>query len=107
MRSIEIPQPGERDWRYRALEILPAVLTYSILALPIILSLISARLAAYFVLTFLLIWFVRALAIAARSVQGWNRMSQHQNLAWQKLNDDLEILELNAKNAPKWHASNL
>ncbi len=107
MRSIEIPQPDERDWRYRALEILPGALTWTILSLPIILSLINAKLAAYFVITFLMIWFVRALAIAARSIQGWNRMSQHQNLAWQKLNDDLEILEVNTKNAPKWHARNL
>ena len=107
MRSIEIPQPDERDWRYRALEILPGALTWTILSLPIILSLINAKLAAYFVITFLLIWFVRALAIAARSIQGWNRMDEHQNLAWQKLNDDLEILEANAKNAPKWHARNL
>ena len=65
MRSIEIPQPDERDWRYRALEILPGALTWTILALPIILSLINPRLAAYFVITFLLVWFVRALAIAA------------------------------------------
>lgn len=107
MRSIEIPQPDERDWRYRALEILPGALTWTILSLPIILSLINAKLAAYFVITFLMIWFVRALAIAARSIQGWNRMSQHQNLAWQKLNDDLEILKVNTKNAPKWHARNL
>lgn len=107
MRSIEIPQPDERDWRYRALEILPGALTWTILALPIILSLINPRLTAYFVITFLLVWFVRALAIAVRSIQGWNRMDQHQNLAWQKLNDDLEILEANTKNAPKWHARNL
>lgn len=107
MRSIEIPQPGERDWRYRTFEILPGALTWTILALPIILSLINPRLAAYFVIIFLLVWFVRALAIAARSIQGWNRMAQHQNLAWQKLNDDLEILEAHTKNAPKWHARNL
>ncbi|MEK7561865.1 MAG: glycosyltransferase family 2 protein [Patescibacteria group bacterium] len=107
MRSIEIPQPEDRDWRYRTFEILPGALTWTILALPIILSLISPRLAAYFVITFLLVWFVRALAIAARSIQGWNRMAQHQNLAWQKLNDDLEILEAHTKNAPKWHARNL
>ena len=107
MRSIEIPQPEDRDWRYRAFEILPGALTWTILSLPIILSLINPKLVAYFVITFLLVWFVRVLAIAVRSIQGWNRMAQHQKLAWQKLNDDLEILQANAKNAPKWHAHNL
>lgn len=107
MRSIEIPQPDERDWRYRVLEILPGALTWTILSLPIILSLVNPKLAAYFVITFLLFWFVRALAIATRSIQGWNRMAEHQNLAWQKLNNDLEILQANTQNAPKWHARNL
>lgn len=107
MRSIEIPQPNERDWRYRLLEILPGALTWTILALPIILSLINPKLAAYFVITFLLVWFVRALAIAARSIQGWNRMSEYKNLPWQKLNEDLDILEPRTPDAPKWHARNL
>ena len=107
MRSIEIPQPGERDWRYRLLEILPGALTYSILALPIVLSIINPKLAAYFVITFLLVWFVRAMAIAARSIQGWNRMSYYKKLPWQAMNDDLDILEARAANAPKWHSRNL
>lgn len=107
MKSIEIPQPGERDWRYRLLEILPGVLTWTILALPVILSLINPKLAAYFIITFLLIWFVRALAIAARSIQGWNRMSYYKQLPWQAMNDDLEILQARAAGAPKWHRRNL
>lgn len=107
MHSIEIPQPGERDWRYRALEILPGFLTWTILALPIILSLISPQLAAYFVITYLLIWFVRALAIAARSIQGWNRVRQHKSLPWRELNEDLETLTVRTLNAPEWHRRNL
>lgn len=107
MKSIEIPQPGERDWRYRALEILPGVMTYTILSLPIVLGLINARLAAYFVVTFLLVWFVRALAIALRSVQGWNKMTQYKKLPWQKLCGDLEVLKARVSNAPKWHAPNI
>jgi hypothetical protein len=31
MRSIEIPQPEDRDFKYRLFEILPAALTYMIL----------------------------------------------------------------------------
>lgn len=107
MRSIEIPQPSERDWRYRAFEILPGALTYTFLALPIILSLINPTLAAYFVFIFLMVWFVRALAIAVRSVQGWNRMNEYKNLPWQKLNDDLETLEVRTLDVPKWHTRNL
>src|SRR5689334_12812419 len=107
MRSIEIPQIEERDWRYRTFEILPGVLTWTILALPIVLSIINPRLAAYFVITFLMTWFVRALAIAIRSVQGWRKMRDFAKLNWQKLNHDLELLEPHYKTAPRWHARNL
>jgi len=107
VKSIEIPRSGERDWRYRLLEILPGALTWTILALPIVLGLINPKLAAYFVISFLLIWFVRAMAIAARSIQGWNRMSYYKKLPWQAMNDDLEVLEARAAGAPKWHSRNL
>ena len=107
MKPIEIPQPNERDWRYRTLEILPGTLTWTILALPVILSLINPKAAAYFVITFLLVWFVRALAIAARSIQGWNRMSHYKSQPWQKLNKDLEALEASLPSAPQWHHRNI
>lgn len=107
MRSIEIPQPNERDWRYRALEILPGALTWIILSLPVILSIINPLLAAYFILAYLLFWFARVMGLNVRSLQGWRTMNQHKKLDWQKLNDDLEVLEPRTKDAPKWHARNL
>lgn len=107
MRSIEIPQPEERDLKYRAFEILPGALTYIILSLPVILGLISPRLAAYFVVAYLLLWFVRAIGINVRSLQGWRQMNQHRNMPWEKLNSDLEELVVRAHEAPKWHKKNL
>ena len=68
MRSIEIPQPEDRDWRYRIFEILPGLITWFILLLPVVLSIISPKLAAYFIIAYLLLWFVRALATSRMSV---------------------------------------
>ncbi len=107
MRSIEIPQPQERDWRYRAFEILPGALTWTILILPAILAIISPRLAAYFIIVYLLIWFVRAIGLDIRSLQGWRAMNQHKNLPWKKLNQDLEKLSPLTPGAPAWHARNI
>src|SRR3970040_867537 len=104
MRSIEIPQPDERDWRYRAFEILPGALTWTILSLPVVLSIINPLLAAYFILAYLLLWFARAMGLNIRSLQGWRNMNQHQRTSWDELNKDLEVLEPHAKNTPKWHA---
>jgi hypothetical protein len=107
MRSIEIPQPEERDWRYRFFEILPGVLTWVILSLPVLLSICSPKLAAYFIIAYLLLWFARAIGLNVRSLQGWRIMNEHQRASWNKLNEDLEILEPHTPGAPKWHARNL
>lgn len=107
MRSIEIPQPDERDRRYRALEILPAVLSLIILALPALLTLISLRVAVFFILAYLLFWFARIMGQNLRSIQGFRRMRLHKKLPWDKLNDDLEVLEPRSSNAPSWHGRNL
>jgi hypothetical protein len=107
MRAIEIPQPNERDKKYRAFEILPGALTWTILFLPAILGVISPKLTAYFVIAYLLLWFVRTIGLTMRSFQGWNYMNQHKALPWAKLNKDLETLEPNTDKAPKWHPKNL
>src|SRR5437667_9513394 len=107
MRSIEIPQPEDRDWKYRLFEILPAVLTYSILALPIILGKISPKITAYFLVAYLLLWFMRAIGLDIRSIQGWRTMKQHKKLPWGKMLVDLEELDPQTKGAPNWHARNL
>ncbi|MBX4197437.1 hypothetical protein KW801_02680 [Candidatus Saccharibacteria bacterium] len=107
MRSIEIPQPEDRDWKYRLFEILPGVLTYTILALPVILGKISPKLAAYFLVAYLLLWFIRAVGLDIRSLQGWRTMKQHKTLPWRQMLMDLEVLEPNTKKTPKWHARNI
>lgn len=107
MRSIEIPQPSDRDWRYRAFEILPGALTWLILTLPAVLGYLSPRVAAFFIIGYLLLWFTRAIALNLRSLQGWRIMHQHKNIPWEKLNQDLEILQPKTPGIPKWHAKNL
>jgi hypothetical protein len=107
MRSIEIPQPEDRDWKYRLFEILPGLLTYIILALPIVLGKLSPKIAAYFIFAYLLVWFIRAIGLDIRSIQGWRVLNEHKKLPWAELNKDLETLEINAPRPPKWHARNL
>jgi cellulose synthase/poly-beta-1,6-N-acetylglucosamine synthase-like glycosyltransferase len=107
MRSIEIPQPQDRDWRYRLFEILPGALTWLILFSPVILSMISPKIAAYFIFAYLILWFVRAIGLNVRSLQGWQTLNEHKKAPWEKLNQDLEELVIKTKNVPKWHETNL
>ena len=93
--------------KYRLFEILPAVLTYLVLLSPIILGLLSPKLAAYFVIAYLLIWFFRSIGLDLRSLQGWRQLNEHKKLPWRQLNDDLEKLKSTVPHPPKWHARNL
>lgn len=107
MRSIEIPQRDERGWHYRALEILPGVLSWTILSLPAALTIINPKLAAYFIIIFLLFWFTRIVGLNLRALQGWRNLKRYRLLPWQQLNDDLEVLEPHTKDVPSWHTRNL
>ena len=106
MRSIEIPQPEDRDWKYRLFEILPAALTYLILLTPIMLAWLSPKITAYIIVAYLLLWFIRAIGLVIRSLQGWNTLNQHKKLPWKELNEDLDNLQPTHR-VPKWHARNI
>lgn len=106
MRSIEIPQPEDRDWKYRLFEILPAALTYLILLTPIMLAWLSPKITAYIIVAYLLLWFIRAIGLVIRSLQGWNTLNEHKKLPWKELNQDLDNLQPTHR-VPKWHARNI
>lgn len=81
--SLEIPL-GKRTKRYRLFEMMPGMLSWFVLLLPIILTLLdpSSRLAAVFILFFMMGWFYRAVAMAFRTIQGYRRMKTSETIAW-------------------------
>lgn len=109
MSNIEIPFPGRRDRIYRIFEILPGALSYFMLALPVILSLINVTLAAVFVLIYLLINFTRGIAGAIRGLHGFHVMRVHQKYPWTQMLNELEAGELSNTRVkrPQWHLDEL
>jgi cellulose synthase/poly-beta-1,6-N-acetylglucosamine synthase-like glycosyltransferase len=107
MKNIEIPLQPEKTRSYRWLERLPAMMSYGLLALPFILSLINAKLAAGFILLYLLIWFFRGVGLNLRVIQGYNTMKTHEKLPWERMLQDIEEGKATVKGAPKWHAPNV
>lgn len=110
MTDIEIPV-GKRSAQYRFFEILPFVLSVSLVLLPVILSIFSPLLAAIFIIGYLIMWFVKAVAIAYRTIQGYHYLDQAQKIDWQARLKDLENpgealahirKDLDAKRRP-WH----
>jgi hypothetical protein len=105
MKDIEIPFNKERGARYRFFEILPGALSWTMLALPVILSAINVAAAAFFVLIYLLINFTRAVAGATRALQGYRIMRKHQKIDWEGMLQELETGKVPEHHGrfPKWH----
>jgi cellulose synthase/poly-beta-1,6-N-acetylglucosamine synthase-like glycosyltransferase len=106
LKNIEIPLQKEKTRKYLFFEKLPAIMSWSLLATPVILSQISARATAFFILAYLLIWFVRAVGLNIRVLQGWRTMKLHQALKWHELLEDLQARKVTVRK-PKWHKVNI
>jgi hypothetical protein len=107
MTDIEIPFEKERKGHYRFFEILPGVLSYTLLALPLILSLINVTAGVFFILLYLLIYFVRSIAFSTRALSGYFTMKKHLKIDWLTLLGDLEAGTVRAtvSDRPAWHAA--
>lgn len=104
MTDIEIPYEKDRRGHYRFFEMLPGIISWTMISVPFILSLIDVRLAAMFVFVYLLINFARGMAGAFRAVQGYRAMRHHQKLPWGKMLSELGdgVVPAGLKR-PKWH----
>ena len=74
-RYLEIPL-GKRTFWYRFFEMLPGLLSYSLILLPIVLSFFSPLVAAIFIMGYIIIWFVKAVGIAYRTIRGYRLLSK-------------------------------
>lgn len=88
--DVEIPLENERNLTYRFFEILPGVISYLVILIPIVLSLINAEWAAYYLVSFVLIWFAKAMAMSFRVIQGHSRLKKTLVLDWAELLNDLK-----------------
>ncbi len=112
MTDIEIPLEKERGKRYRFFEILPGALSWTMLALPFLLSFVNIpfagqeiNLAVMFVLIYLLINFTRGIAGAIRAMQGYHTMRVHQQLPWRQMVSELQAggVSGHVTKRPRWH----
>ncbi len=110
MIDVEIPYAKDRSKRYKFFEKLPGMVSWTILILPFILSLVSPIAMVYILIIYLLVWFMKAVATNVRVLQGWHVLQKQQKLDWPKLLEDLEAGHAEAEyhgKRPKWHYENL
>lgn len=89
MTDLEIPL-GKRTRFYRFFEMLPGLLSYLTILLPILLSFISPLLGAVFIIVFIIVWFVKTVGMSYRTIQGYNTLQRAQRIDWKGRLDDLE-----------------
>lgn len=88
--DLELPL-GKRTKLYRFFEILPGLLSYSMIIALFIFSLISPTLGAIYLLIIITITLVKAIGVAVRTVQGYNEIKRAMRVDWHQRYADLKI----------------
>jgi hypothetical protein len=81
MIDLELPLK-KRTRQYRFFEMLPAILSYGMLLLLVVLSLISPLAAAIYLLFLIITVLVKAFGIAAHTITGRQRLDRAQKVDW-------------------------
>lgn len=92
MMSLEIPL-NKRSAAYRFFEILPAALSYGSVILLVVLSLFKPFVAAMYLLLIIITMFIKSLAVAIRTIQGYDRLQRAQKVNWQARVQDIEEVQ--------------
>ncbi len=87
--SLELPL-GKRTKKYRFFEMLPGVLSLTVLLLLFVLSWINAALASAYLLIIILAALVRAVVIATHTIRGFRYITAAQKVSWHRRLLDLE-----------------
>ena len=90
MSKVVELQTGKRTLKYRFFEILPGTMSYLMIALLIILSIISPIAASAYILIIVIMSLVKAVGIAFRTVQGYKLLKKGMRIDWHKRLMDLE-----------------
>lgn len=109
MQHIEIPQPKEKGRRYRFFEMLPGLITWTILVLPFVLSWLNPTLAVQLILAYLFLWFLKSMVLTIRSVQGFRNINKQMKYPWDKMLQELTERKATQpdRHVPSWHYENV
>lgn len=102
----EIPRHKQKNRVYRFFEVLPGLTSWTVLSLPLVIGFLNVYVAAVLMIAYLMLWFVKAIALNLRALQGFKILQQHQKLDWQELIKDLDQEDVSNKRFPKWHYEN-
>lgn len=88
-KDLEIPL-GKRTKLYRFFEMVPAIISYSMILILVVLSLINPLAAAAYLLLIIITMLVKAVGIAAHTILGHRKITRAQRIDWAERLSDLE-----------------
>jgi hypothetical protein len=104
MIDLELPLT-HRTKQYRFFEMLPAILSYGMLILLVILSLISPLAAAIYLLFLIITVLVKAVGIAIHTISGRSRLNRAQKVNWHERLGELEEPKVNYQHHQHIHSN--
>lgn len=84
LRKLEIPLEN-RSKTYRFFEILPGVMSYMVVATPLLVGIWRADVAGFLVLLFMLVWFFRTVSMAYKALSTLATTREMEGTDWWKL----------------------
>ena len=81
MINLELPL-GKRTKPYRFFEIIPALISYSMLLLLVVLSIFNPLWAAIYLLLLIITMFIKSIGIAYHTIRGHGRLVGAQRVDW-------------------------
>lgn len=86
----------EERWFIRLLEIIPGVVTWGFILLPVALAFISPIALGALILVYSIAWLLKALNISRHLIRGFFRLKKNMSLEWSKIlrkTDNINLLE--------------
>lgn len=90
MTDLEIPLGKKRTKAYRFFEMVPALLSYGMIILLVVLSFMSPLLAAIYILMVIITMLVKAIGIAFHTITGRKQLIEAQSIDWKARLTQLE-----------------
>lgn len=82
--KLEIPFHNKGFW-YRTWEIIPGLLSYLVVLIPLAIGFFNADLASFIILLFMLIWFFRTTTMSAKALAAFRKKGKLEKADWLKL----------------------
>ncbi len=83
---------SDKRWFFRLWEIIPGLTSWSVLIIPVVLSLVYPIAVAYFIIAFDLLWLLKSMRMSVGLIQGYQALKRAEKIDWPaRLNQLMDI----------------